>query len=189
VTQAGASPIQEQTGIPGCLVLSGGVHADARGRFAKPYAAPAFEAAGLKHDWAECFWSVSRKGVVRGFHVQLPPAEHAKLVWVVSGASHSALIDIRAGSPAYHRAATVRLDAAGGKALYVPAGIAHGFQALEDDTTLIYLVTSAHDAAHDSGVRWDSAGVTWPLPVTEVSARDRALEPLASFKTPFRFEP
>lgn len=175
--------------IPGCLVIAGAVHTDARGRFAKPFARPEFSSAGLKHDWAECFWSVSKRGVVRGFHVQLPPAEHAKLLWVVSGASHSSLIDLRAGSPAYGRAESVRLDALVGKALYVPAGVAHGFQALEDDTTIVYLVTSGHDAAHDSGVRWDSAGVSWPLPVTEISARDSALVPLAAFTTPFTYTP
>jgi dTDP-4-dehydrorhamnose 3,5-epimerase len=188
MTNGGASLIKFQTGISGCLVLSCGVHVDARGLFAKPYSASAFDAIGLKHDWAECFWSVSRKGVVRGFHVQLPPADHAKLVWVVKGSSHSVLIDLRTGSPTYHRRVTVPLKA-NGEALYLPAGIAHGFQSIEDDTTLVYLVTSAHDLAHDSGVHWDSAGISWPLPVTEVSARDQMLTSLASFKTPFRFKP
>lgn len=189
MTNAAVSLVRVETGIPGCLVVTSTVHADARGGFAKPFAASAFRAAGLRHDWAECFWSVSKRGVVRGFHVQLPPADHAKLLWVVAGASQSAVIDLRAGSPAYGRAECARLDAAGGRALYVPAGVAHGFQALEDATTIVYLVTSAHDAAHDSGVRWDSAAVEWPIPVTEVSARDNALVPLESFNTPFRFEP
>jgi dTDP-4-dehydrorhamnose 3,5-epimerase len=176
-------------GIPGCHLLTAPVHADSRGKFVKPYATGSFEPAGLDHQWAECFWSESRLGVVRGFHVQLPPSAHAKLIWAVAGESHSVLLDLRAGSPTYGKTESVRLDANNGRALYAPEGVAHAVQAIADGTVLTYLVTSAHDAALDAGVRWDSAGVSWPLAVTEVSARDRALPALADFATPFRFEP
>jgi dTDP-4-dehydrorhamnose 3,5-epimerase len=176
-------------GIPGCHLLTAPVHADARGKFVKPFAAGAFEAAGLQHAWAECFWSESRLGVVRGFHVQLPPSAHAKLIWAVAGESHSVLLDLRAGSPSYGRTESVRLDANTGRALYAPEGVAHAFQAIADGTILSYLVASPHVAALDAGVRWDSAGVAWPLAVTEVSERDRALPALDEFSTPFRFTP
>jgi dTDP-4-dehydrorhamnose 3,5-epimerase len=173
--------------LPGCHLLESPVLSDARGRFAKPFAAPAFAAAGLRHDWAECFWSESSLGAVRGFHAQLPPSAHVKLVWAMAGASHSVLLDLRDGSPTFRKTVSVRLDARSSRALYVAEGVAHAFQALEAGTILGYLVTSAHDAARDSGVRWDSAGVSWPIPVGEVSERDRTLPALADFKTPFRF--
>jgi dTDP-4-dehydrorhamnose 3,5-epimerase len=176
-------------GIPGCHVLDHPVHADARGTFAKPFTAPQFAAVGLATTWAECFWSRSHRGAVRGFHVQLPPAEHAKLLWAVAGSSCSAVVDLRVGSPAYGRPALITLSAAEGRALYVPPGVAHAFQALADDTVLVYLVSSAHDPARDAGVRYDSAGVAWPLPVAAISPRDGALPPLASFESPFRYAP
>ena len=175
------------TRIPGCHVVRYAVHEDARGRLAKPLSAATFGAAGLASHWAECFWTVSHRGTVRGFHAQLPPSEHDKLVWVVSGASHSVALDLRAGSPAYGETAAVELDARLGKALYLPVGVAHGFQAVEDNTVLVYLVTSPHDSARDSGVRWDSTATPWPLPVTLLSERDRALPALESFVTPFEF--
>lgn len=178
-----------ELGIPGCHLLSAPVHADSRGRFVKPFTAVAFDADGRNRQWAECFWSESRLGVVRGFHVQLPPAAHDKLIWAVAGESHSVLLDLRAGSPTFGRAESVRLDANNGRALYAPEGVAHAFQAIADGTILTYLVTSGHEAALDAGVRWDSAGVAWPLGVTEVSARDRALPALGEFQTPFRFAP
>lgn len=175
-------------GIPGCHVLTTRVHEDARGRFVKPFDAAVFGAAGLRGDWAECFWSESRRGVIRGFHIQLPPSAHAKLVWAMSGVSHSVLLDLRVGSPTFGNTAAVHLDASVGNAVYAPEGVAHGFQALEDRTILGYLVTSGHDPRLDTGVRWDSAGVAWPLEVSEVSVRDRSLPTLAEFVTPFRHE-
>jgi dTDP-4-dehydrorhamnose 3,5-epimerase len=176
-------------GISGCFRLTSPVHGDSRGRFVKPFTTTGFERAGLRHDWAECFWSESRFGVVRGFHIQLPPADHAKLIWAAAGASHSVLLDLRAGSPTFGTAESVRLDASNGHALFAPEGVAHAFQAMAEGTILTYLVTSGHDPALDAGVRWNSAGVEWPLAVTEVSARDRALPTLAEFKSPFRFAP
>ena len=179
----GARPLA----VPGCVVVRHAIHCDDRGWFAKPFDAGRFAVAGLSHAWAECFASLSHKGVVRGFHLQLPPSDHDKLVWVAAGASLSALLDVRVGSPAFGRTDTIALDTARGEALYVPRGVAHAFQALADATVLVYLVTSPHDPARDAGIRWDSAGVPWPLPAAVVSARDRALPALEAFESPFRF--
>lgn len=177
------------TTIPGCRVLDVPVHRDARGWFAKPYHATQFTAMGLPQDWAECFVSQSARGIVRGFHVQLPPSAHSKLIWVAAGASRSAFLDLRVGSPTFGQAEVIDLDAPSGVALFVPIGVAHAFQALLDDTILVYLVTSVHDPACDAGVRWDSTMVKWPIPITAMSVRDEQLPPLASFQSPFRFQP
>ena len=171
---------------PGCMVLRHGIRRDDRGWFTKPFDAVRFAVAGLPQAWAECFTSLSHRGVVRGFHLQLPPVDHDKLVWVVSGASMSALLDLRVGSPAYGTAETVGLDTATGEAVFVPRGVAHAFQALADATVLVYLVTAAHDPTRDAGVRWDSGGVRWPLPPSAISERDRALPSLDAFVSPFR---
>ncbi len=172
---------------PGAVRVTHAVHRDARGWFAKPFDAPRFAALGLPHEWVECFASRSRRGVVRGFHLQLPPAQHDKLVWLASGAAVSVLLDLRRGSPAYAVPETVTHDDGHNDALFIPRGVAHAFQALADDTLLVYLVTSAHDPARDAGVRWDSVGVRWPLDPGPVSARDRALPTLAAFASPFQY--
>lgn len=181
-------PARRPLATPGCAVLRHGLRHDDRGWFAKPFDAARFASVSLPSVWAECFASLSHRGVVRGFHLQLPPADHDKLVWVAAGASVSALLDLRVGSPAYGRAEPVELDVAAGEALFVPRGVAHAFQAVADSTVLVYLVTTAHDPARDAGVRWDCGGVRWPLPPSAVSERDRALPGLDTFSSPFRFE-
>ena len=181
--------METPTGIPGCVVTRHPVHQDLRGTFAKPFSAPAFTARGRTATWAECFYSRSHRGAVRGFHVQLPPAAHDKLVVCLAGAAFDAVLDLRVGSPTERRTAEVTLRAGDGQALYVPAGVAHAFQALEDDTVLLYLTGRPHDPERDAGVRWDGAGVTWPLPVSAVSPRDAALPTLADFVSPFTAAP
>jgi dTDP-4-dehydrorhamnose 3,5-epimerase len=177
-----------ETGIPGCVELRPPVHRDARGRLVKPFHRPTLRDAGFELDLAELYYSVSRRDVVRGLHCQLPPHDHAKLVFCTGGAVYDVALDLRVGSPTYgeHRALTLSAD--DGNALYVPHGVAHGFCALSDDATLVYLVSSAHAPAHDGGVRWDSAGIAWPATDPTVSDRDRALPALADFASPFRYD-
>jgi dTDP-4-dehydrorhamnose 3,5-epimerase len=188
MTGAGDSSAAVSLATPGAVRVTHPVHRDERGWFAKPFDAPRFAARGLAPDWVECFASLSRRGVVRGFHLQLPPAQHDKLVWVAFGAAVSVLLDLRRGSPAYGVPEMVEHDRGHGDALFVPRGVAHAFQALTDDTLLVYLVTSAHDGARDAGVRWDSVGVRWPVAPGPVSARDRALPTLAAFDSPFQYD-
>jgi dTDP-4-dehydrorhamnose 3,5-epimerase len=165
------------------------VKRDARGTLIKPFTQPSFTQAGLEARWRECFWSVSHLGVIRGFHAQHPPHELEKLVFCASGATHDVVLDLRVGSPTYGRTAEVTLAAERANALYVPRGVAHAFQALTDEATLVYLVTAEHAPEADHGVRWDSVPVEWPLPPGPISERDRSLPPLGSFASPFRWAP
>lgn len=176
--------------LPGCLRLQGSAPRDDRGMFHKAFQRSAFAERGLPVDFSEQFFSRSWRGVVRGLHLQLPPSEQWKLVTCLLGRVHDVLLDVRTGSPTYGRAVGVDLDADSGVSLLMPPGIAHGFLSLADDTVMGYWVTSEHDPATDTGVRWDSAGIAWPHdgePV--VSARDRALPPLAEFVSPIVFAP
>jgi dTDP-4-dehydrorhamnose 3,5-epimerase len=175
------------TGIPGCVQLRPQTHEDARGTFAKPFARSAFEQLGLSTDWAEAFWSTSHRGVVRGFHLPLPPHDHDKLVICVAGETHNVVLDLRKGSPAFGKTAPVQMSKSPATALFVPCGVAHAFQAMTSDATLLYLVGSEHVPSHDGGVRWDSAGISWPLEPTAVSARDAALPALGAYVSPFQF--
>ena len=124
---------------------------------------------------------------MRGFHFQVPPADHAKLVYCSSGAVFDAAVDLRVGSPTYGECFSLTLDAVEGRMLYLPSGVAHGFCATTADATLHYSVTSLHDPVRDSGIRWDSVGIAWPVDgVPVVSERDAGFARLDEFDSPFR---
>jgi dTDP-4-dehydrorhamnose 3,5-epimerase len=176
-----------KTSIPGCIELLAAVRKDERGRFFKTYHADFFRANGLATDFREEFYSVSRIGVLRGLHFQLPPAEHAKLVSCLGGKVLDAVVDLRKGSPTFGRYQLFTLTPEDAIQLYVPAGLAHGFYVVEGDALMSYKVTSVHSPEHDTGIRWDSAGIPWPDGSPLVSTRDAALPPLDVFESPFQF--
>lgn len=169
-------------------MLHAPVHGDDRGWFTKPYRASTHLADGLDPTVAETFFSLSARGVVRGMHFQVPPHDHAKTVTCLAGRILDVAVDLRRGSPTEGRHAAAELAGGDGRSLYIPRGCAHGFQALADDSLVAYLVSSEHAPDHDTGVRWDSVGVEWPLPDPVVSARDAALPDASSFTSPFRRE-
>lgn len=180
--------IFRDAGLPGCYDIALRAGEDARGRFAKTFHAPSFAAAGLATDFVEAFHTMSRRGVLRGMHLQLPPHAHAKLVSCVAGEVFDVLLDLRVGSPSYgaHRVFELRDDEP--RAIYVAPGVAHGFYAVSDRAVVTYMVTTVHAPAHDAGVRWDSIGVQWPGAEPALSPRDRDLPAFADFESPFRFE-
>lgn len=173
--------------LPGCFEIRPRAFRDERGSFAKPFVASRFAAHGLPTVFAEEFYSSSQRGVVRGLHFQIPPHEHGKLVYCVRGEVLDVIVDLRRGSPTYGQNLQTRLDETRPAALYMPAGLAHGFCALSDEATLIYKVTSEHAPSHDCGIRWDSIGVDWPVASPIVSERDRSFPTLAEFDSPFVF--
>ncbi|PYE55902.1 dTDP-4-dehydrorhamnose 3,5-epimerase [Deinococcus yavapaiensis] len=172
------------TPLPGCWILKPKVVADERGRFVKTYVEKALASHGLATHFPEEFYSVSRKGVVRGLHFQRPPHEHAKLVYCSAGRVLDVVVDLRSGSPTYGKAHGVELSASEATMLYVPIGFAHGFFALED-ATMHYKVTSVHAPTHDDGILWTSINFKWPVRDAIVSARDRCLAPLDELKSIF----
>jgi dTDP-4-dehydrorhamnose 3,5-epimerase len=178
-----------QTALPRCFELACPVFGDDRGRFTKVFRADLFEQWGLATFFAEEYSTLSRQGVLRGMHLQLPPHDHAKLVYCAMGSVLDVLLDLRVGSPTYGQHANFHLDAEAGNALYVAAGVAHGFYVPVGQALMVYKVTTMHSPAHDTGVRWDSAGIDWPNSAPIVSARDRALPTLEEFTSPFKFEP
>lgn len=176
------------TAIPGCVELQPRVHEDPRGRFVKTYHNRAFASLGLETELAEEYYSVSHRGVIRGLHFQVPPMDHAKIVYCVSGRVQDAVLDLRAGSPVYGHYALLELSASSGNILYVPRGVAHGFCVLSDTATLVYNVSSVYSPEHDGGIRWNSAGIPWAEANPSLSERDRAFPLFESFVSPFLFE-
>lgn len=175
------------TSIPGCLLIDPFHAADPRGSFTKIFQHSAFSAAGLQTEWREEYFSVSRRGVLRGLHFQTPPHDHAKVVHCLAGTCLDAVVDLRLGSPAYGRHETFELDAARPRIVYIPSGLAHGFCATSDNSILLYRTSTEYEASHDCGIRWDSAGIPWPTENPILSDRDRGFAPMADFASPFRY--
>lgn len=175
----------EALSLTGCHRLQLPLHRDARGCFVKSFHAPSWAAQGLCTRFEEDFFSVSRRGVLRGFHVVTPPRAGVKLVYPVQGRVLDALLDLRRGSGTFGQVQAFELDAEHGDALYVAPGVAHAFLALSDMAVMGYKTEFAHDPATDHGVRWDSTPLAWPEPAPVLSPRDLALPALADFASPF----
>jgi dTDP-4-dehydrorhamnose 3,5-epimerase len=176
-----------ETTLPGCFVIRPHPFVDGRGAFVKTFHAPGFEALGLETVMQETFWSTSKRAVIRGLHYQAPPHDHAKIVTCVRGAMFAAVVDLRSRSSSFGRHIVVALDADDPRVIYVPRGMAHGFQALEDDCTVLYQTSSPHEPSADLGVRWDSCGIPWPE-IPTLSSRDRELPSFAEYANNPAFE-
>ncbi len=171
--------------LPGVWHLSLQRQADMRGSFVKTYAASAFAAHGLSFTAAEEYYSVSARNVVRGMHFQLPPHDHAKMVYCAVGSVHDVLLDLRRGA-GYGAVADLILDAASPSALLIPPGVAHGFRSLEDGSLMVYKTTTEYAPTADTGIRWDSFGHNWNLDgETILSDRDRRHIGFDAFTSPF----
>jgi len=169
------------TAIDGVLTFRHDGSADSRGSFTKVFRNDRGSLNGLT--FAECYYSVSRKGVLRGLHFQEPPFDHLKLVTCIEGEAFDCVVDLRRQSPSYGRAMSVTLAA--GDAILIPSGCAHGFCAVSEETLLLYHVTTVHAPAHDAGIHWTSADVPWPYREPIVSDRDRSLPHLRDYNSPF----
>jgi dTDP-4-dehydrorhamnose 3,5-epimerase len=178
-----------QTAIPGCFGIEFNAFRDTRGSFVKTFRATSFRELGLESAFTESFYSESAAGVLRGMHFQLPPADGAKLVYALAGQVLDVALDLRIGSPAFGKYVTFNLSPEHPSAAYIPRGVAHGFLSLRGPATLIYNVSSEYDPARDTGVRWDSFGLQWPIAEPNLSARDQGFPSLAAFESPFRYAP
>lgn len=158
-------------------MISPEVHGDQRGSFNRTFCRREFAAAGLEGDFVQGNISRNRRrGTLRGLHYQAGEAAEVKLVSCVQGALFDVVVDLRPHSPGYGSWFGLELSAAGGELLYVPRGLAHGFQTLVDDTTVSYLMSSEYEPAAARGLRFDDSAlaIDWPLPDPILAERDRA---------------
>lgn len=173
------------TPMEGLLVLQTVPFQDARGGFRKPFSEEIFRERGLATDFKEFYYSVNRKGVIRGMHFQTPPCDHEKLVYVSQGRILDVVVDIRKGSATYGKYFETELNASDGCSLYIPKGFAHGFCALEEDSVVNYAQTSCYDRQHDCGISYRSFGFPWPVSDPILSERDLGFPDLRDFDSPF----
>ena len=175
------------TALPGCFQIITDIRRDDRGSFVKVFHEDIFRQHGLATDYAEEYYSTSQRGVIRGLHFQTPPHDHAKLVYCAQGAVLDAALDLRRGSPTYGQHITLELSAENGHMLYLPAGLAHGFCSLSEQSLMTYKVTTTYAPNNDGGVLWNSAGIAWPVAQPVMSPRDQTFPTLAEFDSPFVF--
>lgn len=157
---------------------------DARGFFSEVWNGRDFAAAGIDADFVQDNHIRNPlKGTVRGLHYQIPPLAQGKLLRVTRGAVLDVAVDIRRGSPTFGRHAAALLSADNWRQLWVPAGFAHGYCTLEDDTEVQYKVTDFYSPPHDRGIAWNdpALAIGWPVDAEAVtiSDRDRKLPLLA----------
>lgn len=158
---------------------------DSRGSFTKVFNDADYRLAGLDVHIKESYYSVSQENVIRGMHFQLPPYEHAKIVHVISGKVIDVLLDLRKDRKSYGKVFDFVLDGRNPTALYVPIGFAHGFRCLEDNTMMLYQVTSGYDKESDTGIRFDSIDYDWGISNPVISDRDESFCRFSEFISPF----
>lgn len=169
--------IFRETKIGGAYLIQPEKLEDPRGHFARTFCEHEFAERGLETRIAQCSVSFSRKrGTLRGMHYQAAPFEEAKLVRCTRGAIFDVIIDLRRDSASYKSHLAVELNERDGVMLYVPAGVAHGFQTLAEDTEVFYQMSQMYSAAHARGVRWNDPAfhIAWPAEDRTILERDQS---------------
>ncbi|MGH6944340.1 MAG: dTDP-4-dehydrorhamnose 3,5-epimerase [Geminicoccaceae bacterium] len=166
----------DETKLRGAWLIEPVPARDHRGFFARTFCAREYADHGLKTRFVQNSTSQSATSrTLRGMHFQRPPHAEVKVVTCLKGAIWDVIIDLRPESPTYRQWQGFELTAENRRQLYVPEGFAHGFQTLCDDTEVGYLISASYAPVAADGVRYDDPAfaIDWPLPVTEVSEKDR----------------
>jgi dTDP-4-dehydrorhamnose 3,5-epimerase len=170
--------IFRETPLPGAWLLEPERIEDERGFFARTFCRDEFAKRGLDPTVAQCSLSYNdRKGTLRGLHFQIAPHEEVKLVRVTHGAIWDVIVDLRPHSPTFKQHFSVVLLEEEGNQLYIPKGMAHGFQTLENSTEVFYQISGPYAPESARGYRWDDPAfaIPWPEAVTVISEKDRQL--------------
>jgi dTDP-4-dehydrorhamnose 3,5-epimerase len=165
-----------ETALSGAVIVDVEPHTDERGFFARSWCIREFAERGLNPSVVQCNVSGNTaKGTLRGMHYQVAPHAEVKLVRCTKGAIYDVIIDLRPLSPTFLQHVGVELTAANHRALYIPEGFAHGFMTLHDDSEVFYQMSAFYEPTAARGVRWNDPtfGISWPLPVSVISERDR----------------
>lgn len=169
--------------LPEILLIEPRAYEDNRGLFFESFNARSFaDALGTEMAFVQDNQSVSRRGVIRGLHYQLPPHAQGKLVRVAYGEIFDVAVDIRRSSPSFGKWVGERLSAQDRRQLWIPAGFAHGFIALTEGAEVLYKTTDFYHHAAERAVRWDdpAIGIAWPEAGAAIVSDKDAAAPLLS---------
>jgi len=167
--------IYTQTSLPGVYLLDMQPIEDERGFFSRFWCSKEMQDQGLPFQVAQINASLNHKaGTVRGLHWQREPHAEAKIVSCTSGRVFDVAVDVRPESKNYLSWFGVELGPESNRMIYIPEGFAHGYQALEDDTRMLYLVSEFYTPGVEGGLRHDdpAIGIDWPQQVSSVSDKD-----------------
>lgn len=173
------------TGFEGAFIVEFQSSVDERGSFVKVFNNAEFAAAGIQTEFKESYYSVSKKGVIRGMHFQIPPFDHYKLVYVTDGVVLDVILDIRKKSKTFGKFFSTEISSLNKKGSYMTSGFAHGFTALSKQATMVYNVSTVYNSKYDTGILWNSFGFSWGIKNPIVSERDKSFQKFNEFKSPF----
>ena len=176
-----------KTELEGLLIIKPDVFEDERGYFFESYNREKFKNAGIDLKFVQDNESKSRKGVVRGLHLQAPPFEQGKLVRVMSGSVLDVAVDIRKNSPTYRKWASIELSGKNKWMYWIPPGFAHGFATLEDETIFFYKCTNIYNKDAERCFFWNDPDINieWGIRDPVVSRRDTEAPRFRDFVSPF----
>jgi dTDP-4-dehydrorhamnose 3,5-epimerase len=164
-----------ETPIAGAWLVELDPAADDRGFFARIWCEREFAESGLAAVVSQVSMSYNRRrGTLRGLHYQARPHHEEKLIRCVRGAVFDVIVDVRRDSATLGRWYSLELSIANRRGLYVPGGVAHGFQTIEEDTELLYLISSPYHRESARALRWNdpTVGIPWPIPGPVLSSSD-----------------
>ncbi len=178
--------IIETTFIQDLLLLTPRVYSDERGYFMESYNRKKISKM-IKCDFVQDNESLSKRNVLRGLHLQRPPHAQAKLIRVIKGSILDVAVDLRRDSETYGRHFKHVLSGENKKQLYVPAGFAHGFLTLEDDTLINYKCSEYYQAESEVSILWNDQelGIDWGIEDPILAEKDRMAENFSTFENPF----
>jgi len=164
-----------ETKLQGVFVVELKPFQDERGFYKRLWGADELAEMGLDNDLDNVGVSYNKKcGTFRGMHFQQEPFAEIKLVQCIRGKVFDLILDIRKESKTFGEWVSVELSEQNHKAVYIPKGFAHGFQTLEDNSEVLYFISSKYDKPSANGVRWDDKrfGIELPLDVSVINDRD-----------------
>lgn len=167
--------IFSETSLAGAYIIELEPIKDERGFFARTWCAKEFEEHGLSSDLKQCNLSYNIKcGTIRGLHYQIAPYREVKLVSCISGSIYDVIVDLRKDSPTFLQWQAFELSDHNRRMIYIPEGFAHGFQTLQDDTSVFYQMGEFYHQECARGLRWDDSvfSIEWPIRNMIISKQD-----------------
>jgi dTDP-4-dehydrorhamnose 3,5-epimerase len=168
--------IIKEAKIKGLFTIEPELKVDERGYFARVFCKKELARRGLIFDVVQINQSLTKKkGIIRGMHFQRAPKAESKIVQCVKGAIYDVAVDLRKKSPTYGKWVGEKLTEGNKKMFFIPKGFAHGFQALSNNSEVLYFVSEFYSPVHESGVRWDDSffNIKWPIKDPVIRDKDK----------------
>ena len=167
-----------ETKLKGCFVIQSNPYIDERGSFERLYCEDSFKDKGLNYKFINTNYSFNKfAGTLRGMHMQKEPYSEVKLVKCVEGSIFDVAIDMREDSLTRYKWFGLTLSSNNNKQLYIPKGFAHGYQSLEDNSAVTYMVSNVYHPESEIGICYNDPkiSINWPIAVKRISKKDSSL--------------